>query len=35
VRKQGFSEKDYYYKVRPENRDGTVQIKVEVKTGQN
>jgi hypothetical protein len=31
VRKQGFSEKDYYYKVRPENRDGTVQIKVEVK----
>jgi hypothetical protein len=31
VRKQGYEEKDYYYKIRPENRDGNVQIKVEVK----
>jgi len=31
VRKQGFDERDYYFKIRPETRDGKVQIKVEVK----
>ncbi len=31
VRKMGISDRDYFYKVRPEKREGKVQIKVEVK----
>lgn len=31
VRNMGFSEKDHYIKVRPEKRDGHVQLKAEVK----
>jgi len=31
VRKQGFSDRDYYIKVRPEEREGRMQIKAEVK----
>ena len=31
VRKMGISDREYFYKVRPEKREGKVQIKVEVK----
>jgi len=31
VRKSGVSDRDYFFKVRPEKRDGSIQVKVEVK----
>jgi hypothetical protein len=31
VKRQGYSDREYFYKVRPEVRDGVLQVKVEVK----
>jgi len=34
VKKMGYSEREYFFKVRPEKRDGCVQVKVEIKAKQ-